>query len=50
MDKTKAIPHVDAQVIIASVNALGRKNSSRIERYSLQDVDCIIIDEVLLHN
>ncbi len=36
----------EAQVIVASVNALGRKDSVRIQRYSPLDLECIIIDEV----
>eukprot|EP00039_Didymoeca_costata_P011959 m.170741 g.170741 ORF g.170741 m.170741 type:complete len:605 (+) comp15341_c1_seq14:93-1907(+) len=36
---------MEADVIVASVSTLGRKNSTRLARYNPEDFKCIIIDE-----
>ena len=37
---------IDSNVVIGSVQTLGRKNSERLQRFDPQDFDLIIIDEV----
>lgn len=36
---------IDADVVVASVQTLARKNSTRILKYRPEDFKCIIIDE-----
>ena len=38
-------PDVASDIIIASVNTLGRQNSKRLEFYNPSDFKCIVIDE-----